>query len=503
MALFGKSKSSGGGGVSGDSMAGVSSDDGFQRDPRKARRFFEHAETVADAKNFDYAIEMYINGLRHDPDNMRRHEALLDVAKRRKVGGGKPPSLKDRTFTKSIGPDPVDKMLDAEKLWAMNFIDESLVMTFMQKAVEADEAEPELNLGEVAFWIGSMALDMAGAKPKAKKYVQIRDLFARVGRFDKAIEACKRAIRLEPNNSQLMQDLKDLEAENYSATSAGGGEGGGFRENVKDADATKEAEAGTASSANAADQAIARRLAEYKEDPEDLDKLTKLVDAMLKKEEFESENAAIKLLKKAHEQSGQYRYRSRMGDIRMKQFQRELRQLRQFVDAAPEAEEYQERYRDTLKKRLKFELKEYQDRVKNYPTDLKLKFEFGKRLYQAQMYDEAIAMLQQALSEPKSRAQAHLLLGRSFNEKEWHDEAIDTIRHGIEAHSLSDDAVGKELRYELIGSLLAAARRNSDADAAEEANKLASEILQADIGYKDIREKKNEATELVKELKAG
>ncbi len=480
-------------------MAG--NDDGsFTRDPRKARRFFEHAETVADAKNFDYAIEMYINGLRHDPDNMRRHEALLDVAKRRKVGGGKAPGLRDKF--KSIGPDVVDKMLDAERLWAMNFIDDNLVLGFMQKAVDADEAEPELNLGEVAFWIGSMALEMAGAKPKAKKYIQLRDLFARVGRYDKAIEACKRAIRLEPSNAQLMSDLKDLEAENYSSTSAGGGDQG-FRDNVKDAEATKEAEAGTNSSASAADQAIARRRAEYEEDPEDLDKLTKLVDAMLKKEEFETENTAIKLLKKAHEQSGQYRYRARMGDIKMKQYQRELRQLKAFVDAAPEAQEYKDRYHETAKKRLAFELKEYQDRVKNYPTDLKLKFELGKRLYQGQLYDEAIGMLQQALSEPKSRAQAHLLLGRSFMEKGWHDEAVDTIRNGMEAHSLSDDAIGKELRYELLTALLDKAKRDRDAEPAEEANKLASEILQADISYKDIREKKNEATELVKELKAG
>ena len=57
--------------------------DGFKRDARKARRFFEHAETTADARNYDYAIDCYVNGLRHDPDNMAQHEALYEVAKRR------------------------------------------------------------------------------------------------------------------------------------------------------------------------------------------------------------------------------------------------------------------------------------------------------------------------------------------------------------------------------------------------------------------------------------
>ncbi|MEM6853880.1 MAG: hypothetical protein AAF593_05675, partial [Planctomycetota bacterium] len=102
MAFFGKKKSSddsstaqteaGGAGDNGGGEAAASGPS-FPRDPRKARKFFDHAETVAEAKNYDYAIEMYINGLRHDPDNMTRHEELLDVAKRRKVGGGKKAGL--------------------------------------------------------------------------------------------------------------------------------------------------------------------------------------------------------------------------------------------------------------------------------------------------------------------------------------------------------------------------------------------------------------------------
>ena len=43
---------------------------GVKRDARKGARFFEHASAVADAGNYDYAIQLYIDGLRHDPDNM-------------------------------------------------------------------------------------------------------------------------------------------------------------------------------------------------------------------------------------------------------------------------------------------------------------------------------------------------------------------------------------------------------------------------------------------------
>lgn len=496
LALFGKKKGSDDGNNGDDSSGGSD----FNRDPRKARRFFEHAKTVAEATNYDYAIEMYINGLRHDPDNMPMHEALLDVAKRRKVAGGKPMGMMDKL--KSSGSDAVSKMLDAEKTWAMNFTDGSLMKEFMKRAVEADEAEAELNLGEIAFWIGSMAMEFMGPKAKSKDYIAIRDLFARVGSYDKAIEACKRAIRLDMNNSNLMADLKNLEAEKYAAKSAGSGEAdASFRDNIKDEEFSKESASGNTRAVSAVDAAVAKRRAEYEEDPEDLDRLSKLVDALLKKEEYNAEEEAMKLLGKAHQQTGQYRYKVRVGDIKMKQFNRDLRDIKKNLAAAPSDDYFKQRFKDAQKDKLTFELGEYAERVKNYPTDLKLKFELGKRYYQSRQFDEAIGMLQQGKDEPKSRAQAHLLLGRCFIEKEWFDEAVDTVHRGIEAHPIPDDAVGKELRYDLMISLLAAAEKSRNVEQADEANKLASELLQMDINYKDIKDRKQQATELLNTLR--
>ncbi|MEL7087573.1 MAG: hypothetical protein AAGL98_03895, partial [Planctomycetota bacterium] len=402
MALFGKKKSkdqpagdgSAAGGPSGAAAGGRSGGasggaaKSFDRDPRKARRFFDHAETVAEAKNFDYAIEMYINGLRHDPDNMARHEELLDVAKRRKVSGGKKAGLKDKL--KSIGPDAVAKMLDAEKLWAMDFGDASLMREFMKKAVEADETEDDLALGEVAHWIGSMALDLPGLKPRAKDYVLLADLFERIAAYDKAVQACKSAIRLDQNNADLLDKLKGLEAQNYSATQTSTDKGG-FRENVADADAAMEAQQGNTRAESVVDHAIAKRRAEYEEDPEDLDRLGKYVDALLRKEAYDEEDQAMKLLARAHEQTGQYRYKVRVGDIKMKQFNRDIREVKKALVEAPGDEYFTGRLEEATKEKLDFELGEYQERVKNYPTDLKLKFELGKRMYQVGLIDDAIA----------------------------------------------------------------------------------------------------------------
>src|SRR3954466_10934934 len=58
-------------------------------DRKKAKAFFDRGKTVAATGNFDYAIEMYIQGLNREPFNVEEHKALREVAMRRKMAGVK------------------------------------------------------------------------------------------------------------------------------------------------------------------------------------------------------------------------------------------------------------------------------------------------------------------------------------------------------------------------------------------------------------------------------
>jgi tetratricopeptide (TPR) repeat protein len=485
LAFFKRSSTKGNGNGEADKDA-PAPEQGFKRDPRKAERFFEHARTVADTGNYDYAIECWINGFRHDPDNIGQHEALYDAAKRRKVKGGKPAGFGEKL--KSGGKDPIDKMLHAETLLAKNPTDVSLMTEFMKRCVEADDAVgQDINLGEVALWIGTIALEWNQQTKNDKKiYLTLTDLFAAVDQFDKAVEACRHALQQDPGNAQLMQQLKDLEAENSIKA---GGYGKRFTEAIRDADGQRatEEEQRVDKTESAVDRMIERRRAELEEDPQDLDKMQKLVDALVQKQSNESEAEAIKLLKDAWESTGQYRFRVRMGDIQMRQITRYLRGLRAKVQQTPDDAELKQKFNESVKKQVAFELNEFTDRVKNYPTDMSLRFELGRRLYAAGRIDDAISAFQQAKADPKNRAAAHEYLGRCYIHRGWHEEAIDTLRHGIEAHPLVDDRLGKELRYLLMDALEAGARRTNSADQAKEAQRVGSQILQTDINYKDIR----------------
>lgn len=486
------------------------SSDGFKRDPRKARRFFEHAEAVADTRNYDYAIECYINGLRHDPDNMTKHEALHDVALKRKVGGGKPAGLGVKL--KGVGPTATDKMLQAEKLWSMDPLNVKLMHDMMKHAVEADEKHGEeqeqVNLAEVAYWVGSMLLEsIASAKrPDKNLYLKARDLFVQITAYDKAVDACRRALALDPNSANLMQDLKNLEAE---LTMKEGGyadqqtvEEGGYQKFVRDAEKQQELDQTdrVRRTGTAADQIIARRRAEHEEDPQDLDRLQKLVNVLIQRETNESETEAITLLRQAWDQTGQYRYKMRIGDIKIKQINRIIRPLAAKLKANPNHAETRQRWNEARGRQLAFELQEYTERVKNYPTDMALRFEVGKRLYQAGKVDEAIGAFQQAKADPKHRAVANLYLGQCYLKQKWYEEAIDTLHKGIEGYRLSDDKLALDMRYTLMDALEASGQKNHSAEQTREAQKIGSQILQTDINFRNIKDRMDKIRRQVEKL---
>ncbi|MCC7145648.1 MAG: hypothetical protein IT443_04310 [Phycisphaeraceae bacterium] len=479
---------------------------GLARDPRKAKRFFEHAQTNADTRNYEYAIQLFIDGLRHDPDNMAQHEALRDVALKYKVGGGKTAGLSEKF--KSQGKDPVSKMLDAERIWSKDPLNMSLMLDMMEKAVEAAEAEPELHLGEVAYWVGTLVLEFGRKSRKTpdKVFIKSRDLFARIGSFDKAVEACRLALSLRPDDAKLLDDLKDLETEMTlkQGAYAEAGKEGGFKSFVKDMDKQRalEQEQAVDRTESVLDEVIARYRKEY-EANQDVDLLEKLVGALLQKGDDASEAEAMTRLKEAWERTEQYRFKVRHGDIAIRQINRKIRVLRQAAKDNPQDAEAAAKLRDLSVKLLKFELQEYTERAKNYPTDLALKFQLGRRLMQFQKFDEAIAALQDARGDAKVRVQSLLYLGMCYAAKGWPEEATDTLREGISIHPIEDDAVGMDLRYQLMDALEKSARKNKQLEQAREAQKIASKILQTDIKYRDIKDRLDAIRKLVDELSAA
>ena len=472
----------------------------FKRDPRKASKFFEHAATVADSRNYDYAIECYVNGLRHDPGNIDRHEALRDVAQRRTATGGKGPSIKDKLMPS--GGDAVDRMLHAETMWAKDPFNEAAMVQFMGKAVEANAAEELINLGEVAYWIGEQAMVRMTQTGKFKHVLKVRDYFAQIGAYDKAVEACRLAIQNQGPSPQLLKEMKDLEAER---TMQQAGYEKSFRGSLKDADTQRDLEQQEAvvRSESAAEEQIRKRREAYEQDPESADKLKALVEALAATQADDEEDEAIRLLGEAFERTSNYALKVSMDNIRMRQMRRHEKLLKQAVDANARDKAALAQFEKHLQQRVNFEHEVFTERVKQYPTDMRYRFDLGQRQYQLAKFDEAIESFQQAQRDPKVRPQAMRMLGQCYMHRNYIDAAVDTFRKALDANDDRDPRLTIALLYHLMDALERSARETKDLEKAREAHGVANRVLQININYQDIRDRFEKLNALIEQLSSG
>ena len=209
-----------------------------KREPRKAVPWFKRAQDVS-ATNHDYAIECFTNGFKQDPDNMNMHELLREVSLKRKVSGGKPAGMMEQM--KSGGSDSIDKMVHAERLLAMDPTNPKHARDAMKYAVTANDDYEQFNMGEVANWVGKLAMEFnsQAKKPDKAMFLELCELFRTIRVYPESITAAQRALSLSPDDSDLRSFVKDLEAEAYSYAQTDGEEDASkidFRKNIKDAD---------------------------------------------------------------------------------------------------------------------------------------------------------------------------------------------------------------------------------------------------------------------------
>jgi tetratricopeptide (TPR) repeat protein len=118
--------------------------------------------------------------------------------------------------------------------------------------------------------------------------------------------------------------------------------------------------------------------------------------------------------------------------------------------------------------------------VENYPTDMRMKYEYGKRLVRARRYEDAIPMFQEARTDPRYRIVALNSIGQCFFHKEWYTDAVEMFQQALELVETGDDAQIKELRYNL--------GRAYEADGnVEEALANFRRVAQVDYNYLDVK----------------
>ncbi len=502
MAIFGWKKSGGGdqgGEATPPGAGGNGSGGGVPREPEKAAKFFTHARTAHDSTNYEYAMQLWLGGLRFDPGSMNGTESFLRSAQAFvSESGGKRPG-KDVANAIS-GRTEVDKYLGALLDWAVKPQDSGV-------GVKAFELAAGLQLAEPAYFVGEFVLGaaMQDKKPRKDVLVKVMDCFAKLGAFDRALKAGEFAYRLDNTDGALGAHVRNLAAQ--ATMNRGGydktGEAGGFRANIRDADKQRQLNESEriVKTDEVKDRVLAGAEEEFKKRADDIPTLKRLVQALLERGKPEDEERALGLLGEAYERTRQYEFRARAGEIRLRRQARPVRELKAKVEASPQDQSLKDQLVAAQTALTEAEVAELQAKAEAYPTDLTIKFQLGLRFYLLGKHWEAIEQLQEAQNEPKNRAEALGVMAEAFLKVDYLDESMETFRRALDAKDILP-AVAMELRYGLLTALQKKAETGRDLGAAEEAEKLASSIAMQQITYKDIRQRREALKKLGAELRA-
>jgi tetratricopeptide (TPR) repeat protein len=357
--------------------------------------------------------------------------------------------------------------------------------------------------------IGTRALRAALEDPKVKKdhLVTMMHLFSQLGAYERAVQAGEAACRLDPTDAKLQAETRNLSAQ--ATMTKGGyeksGAAGGFRANVRDIEAQRkrEEEERLVKSEDTLERVILNNKADYEARPNDPAAIQKFAKSLLERGTAEDEALAFKVLMKGFEATRTYRFKQLAGDIRLRVASRKIIELRDAAKETPEGSDQRKAYLSALRQFREAEIKEFEERVENYPTDLKLKYELGRRYYDIGNHEKAIEQFQVAQQAPGIANTVQNLLGQSFLSMGWLDEAEGTFRRALESHESANDDLGMSLRYNLMVTLAKRAADGRDLPAAEEAFKLASGIAIQQINFRDIRERREQLQALLKELRGA
>lgn len=449
----------------------------------KARKWFARAKELADKRNYDYAIKCFVDGLALWPEAVEdAHVPLRGTATVRHQTGGKKPGMMDGVKYSMTHKDPLKAMLNAEWLLAHDPTNVGYMEGVFKNANRG-------RFDDTLIWIGPILHEAAEAekKPSHKRFALIKEVYEELGdrcqargepklgieAYEHGLEALIIQKRIEPQNASLSNVIRDLSTKltilkgNYS-------DGESFKESLVNGEHQKNLHARDerVQSQERFEELRKNAETEWRDNPDVPSKLIGLINLLCRPEDPKYELEAINILDTEYAKGGDYRFKQRADNIRMKQLNRAERQARESGDA--------EVLRKTKIKRLRFEIPVFAERADRYPTDLRIKFEYGMRLFNAQKFDDAIPMFQAARADPKSKNRCSLYIGRAFFLKNLYSQAIHILREGEEQCEIPDDDVAKEITYWLARALEVSGEKDA-------AQKTYGKLLQLDYNYRDVR----------------
>lgn len=458
-----------------------------EADMARARQWFKRAADNRERRDYDYAIECYIGGLDCWSEAVEEgHMPLRSLAIQRQQAGGKKPGLMDTMRKSMTGKDVKKAMLNAEHLLSMDPQNISYAEGLIKNAAKG-------SFLQTCQWAAPIVLDLIKKEKKANKarFQTFRQVMIDVAEtadnqgegaletffLEHAVDALEFIAVRNPTDEGLKTELRSL-AGRLTIARGKYDDADTFRDSLRDADKQKllhDSER-VRQGEQTYEALVAAARKEYEEEPTVAHKINAFVEVLLKAENKQRDEEALKVLQDAFAATNNYSFKMRADDVKLRQLRRQTSQLVAKAKKTGNDDDKQQARLAAMEWR-QTELDIYRERVAKYPTDLRLKFKLGSALFESKEYDEAIPVLQAAQQDPRTRAKCQLLLGQSFYEKNAPGQAVAVLKEALDKYEMTDEH-SKALLYWLGRSLEANGQT-------EEAKDAYGRLLRQDYNYRD------------------
>ena len=459
-----------------------------------AKDRFKRGDQAAKKGNYEYAIELYLQGLMLDPkaavERRRLHEIMTLAIQEQ---GGNPEGGMS-TKMKAMGVLAKVKKLSMQKKWdeVVSEIERAIRLQPKNISLLLQQAQAlqnvEANDAAIAVLEDAVAYD----KQNISALRQLGLLWSKKDDTEKAIEYWERLRMVKPDDKEASKAIRNLSAANMVRRAEERKEQSGdasFKALLKDEDesADLEKKAKVIRTDDDRREAIRIKKGELKQEPTNSRLWRELGDLYRDLKEWKVALAAFQRARKVNPHD--MFVNDKIGSLKEQQHEERLEALRAEVKNAEHnggaPEELRQQLEQMERDVLQFKIREQGRRVAAHPTDYELKLRYGTLLMESGKYDVAIEQFQKAVKDPKFKVASQNLMGLCFQKKRLYPLAIKQYMVALGNVADKESDIAKEIKY----NLAVASEMAGDRDAALLSYQ---EIMATDIGYKDVSDRVNE-----------